>query len=170
METKSARKICSEMNFPRTLGRASRAPSRRAASGSCCVWLAPVAAILWASGEAVTFTPCFLWIFLGAPFVEAMRGNRALAGALSAVTAAVVGVVLNLAIWFAIHTTFRHVQPVRFQGVGFEAPVLTSIDPWAFGLSVAAAIAIFRFKIGMLPILATSSFAGILLYLIGAVA
>jgi chromate transporter len=102
--------------------------------------------------------------------VEAMRGNRALAGALSAITAAVVGVVLNLAIWFAIHTTFRQVQPLRFYGVGFDAPVLSSVDPWAFGLSVAAAIAIFRFKIGMLPILAASSFAGILLYLIGAVA
>ncbi|WP_204292528.1 chromate transporter, partial [Klebsiella pneumoniae] len=55
----------------------------------------------------VTFVPCFLWIFLGAPFIERMRGNRALAGALAAVTAAVVGVVLNLAVWFAIHTLFR---------------------------------------------------------------
>src|SRR3954462_12897795 len=55
----------------------------------------------------VTFTPCFLWIFLGAPFIEILRGNRALNGALSAITAAVVGVVLNLAIWFAIHTLFR---------------------------------------------------------------
>ncbi len=118
----------------------------------------------------VTFTPCFLWIFLGAPFVEAMRGNRALSGALSAITAAVVGVVLNLAIWFAIHTTFRQVQPLRFHGTGFDAPVLSSIDPWAFALSVAAAIAIFRFKIGILPILAACSFAGILLYLVGAVA
>jgi chromate transporter len=118
----------------------------------------------------VTFTPCFLWIFLGAPFVEAMRGNRALSGALSAITAAVVGVVLNLAIWFATHTTFRQLQPLRFQGVGFDAPVLSSVDPWAFALSVAAAIAIFRFKIGILPILAACSFAGILLYLVGAVA
>ena len=49
----------------------------------------------------VTFVPCFLWIFLGAPFIEALRGNKALSGALSAITAAVVGVILNLAIWFA---------------------------------------------------------------------
>jgi chromate transporter len=55
----------------------------------------------------VTFTPCFLWIFLGAPFVEKLRGNKALNAALSAITAAVVGVILNLAIWFAIHTVFR---------------------------------------------------------------
>jgi chromate transporter len=117
----------------------------------------------------VTFTPCFLWIFLGAPFIEAMRGNRALAGALSTITAAVVGVVLNLAIWFAIHTMFRQVVPLRFPGVSFDAPVLSSIDPWAFALSVAAAIAIFRFKVGMLSVLAACSFAGVLLYLLGAV-
>ena len=55
----------------------------------------------------VTFAPCFLWIFLGAPFVEVLRGNKALSGALSAITAAVVGVILNLAVWFAIHTIFR---------------------------------------------------------------
>ena len=61
----------------------------------------------------VTFTPCFLWIFLGAPFIEVLRGNKALNGALSAITAAVVGVVLNLAIWFAIHTIFRETVPVQ---------------------------------------------------------
>ena len=59
----------------------------------------------------VTFTPCFLWIFLSAPFVETLRGNKALAGALSAITAAVCGVILNLAIWLAIHTFFREVTP-----------------------------------------------------------
>ena len=54
----------------------------------------------------VTFTPCFLWIFLGAPFIEALRGNKPLNAALSAITAAVVGVILNLAVWFALHTSF----------------------------------------------------------------
>jgi chromate transporter len=117
----------------------------------------------------VTFTPCFLWIFLGAPFIEVMRGNKALAGALSAITAAVVGVVLNLAIWFAIHTVFREVQPFRTYGIGFDAPVLSSVDPWALGLSLAAGIAIFRLKVGMIPVLAACSVAGILLYLAGAV-
>jgi len=117
----------------------------------------------------VTFIPCFLWIFLGAPFIEVMRGNKALAGALSAITAAVVGVVLNLAIWFAIHTVFREVQPLRAYGIGFDAPVLSSIDPAAFALSLAAAIAIFWFKIGMIPILAACSAVGILLYLAGVV-
>ena len=58
----------------------------------------------------MTFVPCFLWIFLGAPFVEALRGNRALSGALAAITAAVVGVILNLAVWFALHVLFGEVR------------------------------------------------------------
>ena len=65
----------------------------------------------------VTFAPCFLWIFLGAPFIETLRGNQALHGALSAITAAVVGVILNLAIWFAIHTVFRETWPRARLGV-----------------------------------------------------
>jgi chromate transporter len=117
----------------------------------------------------VTFTPCFLWIFLGAPFVEVLRENKPLNAALSALTAAVVGVVLNLAIWFAIHTIFREVWPVRAFGLAFEAPVLTSVNAWALALSVAAAVAIFRFKLGMIPTLAGCCAAGIALYLLGAI-
>src|SRR5436189_5276130 len=90
----------------------------------------------------VTFTPCFLWIFLGAPFIEKLRGNSAINAALSAITAAVVGVVLNLAIWFAIHTIFRQTVPVRAFPLAFDAPVPTSVDGWALVLSVAAAVAI----------------------------
>ena len=116
----------------------------------------------------VTFTPCFLFIFLGAPFIEVMRGNKALAGALSAITAAVVGVILNLAIWFAIHTVFREVRQVQGYGLDFEAPVLTSVDPWALLLSVAAIIAMFRFKVGMISTLVACSAAGVSLYLMGA--
>lgn len=115
----------------------------------------------------VTFTPCFLWIFLGAPFVEKMRGNKALNGALSAITAAVVGVILNLAIWFAIHTLFHATVPVRSLGLSFEAPVFGSIDPRALALSVAAAVAIFRFKIGMLQTLGACVVAGLLMHFAG---
>jgi chromate transporter len=115
----------------------------------------------------VTFTPCFLWIFLGAPFIEVLRENKALNGALSAITAAVVGVVLNLAIWFAVHTLFRQVVAVRAFPFAFDAPVPASVDPWALALSVAAAIAIFHFKVGMIPTLAACSAAGVLLYLGG---
>jgi chromate transporter len=117
----------------------------------------------------VTFTPCFLWIFVGAPFIENLRGNKALTGALSAITAAVVGVILNLAIWFAIHTLFREVVALRADGFSFEAPVLATVDPWALGLSVAAALAIFRFNAGMLQTLAACSAAGIALYLTGVI-
>ncbi|MFC1458645.1 chromate efflux transporter [Microvirga arabica] len=117
----------------------------------------------------VTFVPCFLFIFLGAPFIEALRGNQALHGALSAITAAVVGVVLNLAIWFAIHTVFRETWPVRGFGLSFDAPVLASVDIWALLLSAAAVIAMFRFKVGMIPTLAACSVAGIILYLAGAI-
>src|SRR5689334_2332353 len=117
----------------------------------------------------VTFTPCFLWIFLGAPYIETLRGNKALSAALSAITAAVVGVILNLAIWFAIHTVFRQTTPVRIFPLSFDAPVLASVDIWALALSVAAALAIFRFKVGMIPMLAASCAAGIALYLTGAI-
>ena len=117
----------------------------------------------------VTFAPCFLWIFLGAPFIERLRGNRALAGALSAITAAVVGVVLNLAIWFAVHTVFREARPVAAGPMGFDMPVLASVDPWAFLLSAAAVVAMFRFKVGMVRTLAATSAAGIALYVTGAI-
>jgi chromate transporter len=115
----------------------------------------------------VTFTPCFLWIFLGAPFIEVLRGNKAVAGALSAITAAVVGVILNLAAWFAIHTVFREVRPVRGFGLAFDAPVLASADLWALALSIAAIVAIFRLKAGMIPTLAACSGFGVGLYLLG---
>ena len=83
----------------------------------------------------VTFAPCFLWIFLGAPFIETLRGNKALHGALSAITAAVVGVILNLAIWFAIHTIFREVPPVRgLWPVASMRRCWPASIPWALAL------------------------------------
>jgi chromate transporter len=116
----------------------------------------------------VTFTPCFLWIFLGAPFIERLRGNRALAGALSAITASVVGVILNLAIWFAIHTIFRETVAADAGPLRFDMPVAASVDLWALLLSIGAVIAMFRLKTGMLATLAASCAAGIGLYLLGA--
>jgi len=115
----------------------------------------------------VTFTPCFLWIFLGAPFIERLRGNKGLAGALTAITAAVVGVILNLSVWFALHTVFRQTSPVRSFGLSFDMPVLSSVDIPALVLAVAAATAIFRFNLGMLTVLAGSCAAGVLLRLVG---
>jgi len=117
----------------------------------------------------VTFTPCFLWIFLGAPFVETLRGNKGLAGALTAITAAVVGVILNLSIWFALHTVFRETMPVRSFGLSFDMPVLSSVDFPALILAIAAATAVFRFNLGMLTVLGGSCAAGVLLRLAGAI-
>ncbi|WP_027573674.1 chromate efflux transporter [Bradyrhizobium sp. WSM1743] len=117
----------------------------------------------------VTFTPCFLWIFVGAPYIERLRGNTGLAGALSAITAAVVGVILNLSIWFALHTLFRETVPVHAFPLAFDRPVLTSVDVPALVLSIAAATAIFRFKLGMLTVLAGSCAAGVALRLAGVI-
>src|SRR6266851_5388765 len=117
-----------------------------------------------------TFVPCFLWIGLGAPFIERLRDNKALTGALAGITAAVVGVILNLAIWFALHTWFRDTFALRGYGFGFDMPVLASLSPWALALSVAALVAILRFKAGTMQTLAACSAAGIVLYLVGFVA
>ncbi|MDB5692976.1 MAG: chromate transporter [Alphaproteobacteria bacterium] len=117
----------------------------------------------------VTFIPCFLWIFLGAPYIERLRGNAALAGALAAITAAVVGVVLNLALWFAVHTLFGQVFAFRAGPVALDLPVLASVRPWAVILAAAALFAMFRLKAGIIPTLAAASAAGVCLYLAGAV-
>jgi chromate transporter len=113
----------------------------------------------------VTFTPCFLWVFLGAPYVEALRGARALSASLSAVTAAVVGVILNLAVWFGLHVVFRQLQPWHEYGFSLDVPVLTSIDPFATIVAIAAALALFRFKIGVIATLVGCSLAGVVLVL-----
>jgi chromate transporter len=110
----------------------------------------------------VTFVPCFLWIFLGAPFIEKLRGNVALAGAMSAITAAVVGVILNLALWFGLHTLFAEVATVSLGGLRLDVPVLQSVVPTAMALSAAAAIAIFRFKTSVITMLLACAIAGML--------
>jgi len=114
----------------------------------------------------VTFMPCFLWIFFGAPFVEALRTNKALAAALGAVTAAVVGVILNLAVWFALHVLFAELHPTRWLGARLEVPVLASANVPSIILAAAAAVAVFRFKAGMVPVLLASSLAGVVYFLI----
>ena len=114
----------------------------------------------------ITFVPCFLWIFAGAPFIERLRGNRALSAALSAITAAVVGVILNLAIWFAIHTLFAKVRQLPFAAGDFDLPVLTSVDWPAMALAAGALLATFWFKARMLPVLGVCSVLGVVYKLI----
>lgn len=115
----------------------------------------------------VTFVPCFLFVFLAAPFAEALRGNPRVVGALNAVTAAVVGVILNLAVWFSLHTIFRDVRPVRTLGLAFDVPVLSSLDPAALVLSLAAIVATLRFGAGLATVLGGCAAAGLLLHLAG---
>ena len=114
----------------------------------------------------VTFTPCFLWIFLGAPYIETIRGNKALSAALATITAAVVGVVLNLAVWFALHVLFAEVNEVRWLGMKIEVPVPGSANVPSLILTLGAILAVFRFKIGMIPVLLACSALGILYYLV----
>jgi len=111
----------------------------------------------------VTFAPCFLWIFLGGPYVEALRGNRAISAALGAITAAVVGVIMNLALWFGLHVLFREVRSVSVLGLSPDWPVLASLDWRAALLSGAAMLAMLRFKTGMIPTLIACAVAGMLL-------
>jgi chromate transporter len=110
----------------------------------------------------VTFVPCFLFIFAGAPYVEKLRQNRWLGAALAAITAAVVGVISNLSIWFAAHTLFgvvdeRHVGPLRLL-----VPDLATVDFAAVVLAAGAMVATLRFKVGVLPVLAACAALGIL--------
>ena len=110
----------------------------------------------------VTFVPCFLWIFLGAPYIEALRGNRFLSTALSAITAAVVGVVLNLAVWFALHTLFGTVSEVHTLGMRLLIPHWATLDWAAVVIAGLAMVAIFRYKCGMIPTLVGSAALGML--------
>jgi chromate transporter len=114
----------------------------------------------------VTFTPCFLWIFLGAPFVEALRGAKALAAALAAIGAAVVGVIMNLAVWFALHVLFRQVEELKAYGLTLELPALSSLNVASAVLTLAAAVAAFRFKVGMIPLLVACSAIGMVYFLL----
>ena len=117
----------------------------------------------------VTFVPCFLWIFLGAPYIEALRGNRALSGALSAITAAVVGLILNLAIWFALHVIFKEVNDVSAFGASLKVPVLATVNVPSLLLTLASIAALFWFKLGMIKTLGVAAAIGIVLYLVGVV-
>jgi chromate transporter len=108
----------------------------------------------------VTFVPCFLWIFLGAPYVESLRGSGALSAALSGITAAVVGVVLNLAVWFALHVSFGEIEEIRAYGMKLLVPALDTVNVPSVLLSLAAFAALMRFKVGMIPVIGGAAVLG----------
>lgn len=109
----------------------------------------------------VTFVPSFLWIFLGAPFIEHLRGKPALTSALSTVTAAVVGVVLNLAIWFGLFTLFEVVNERRGYGSVLYQPELASLDLAALAIALCSAVAVFRFRVSTLKVVVVAAAAGV---------
>jgi chromate transporter len=121
-------------------------------------WVAAVLGALLTTW--VTFLPSFMFIFVGAPYMEAVRRRRSLSGALAAITAAVVGVILNLSAWFALHTVFARIETRRLAGMTLDVPVWSSIDFGALVLSIAALIAMLRFKLGMGPTLLASAMIG----------
>ncbi|MEM9223251.1 MAG: chromate efflux transporter [Pseudomonadota bacterium] len=115
----------------------------------------------------VTFTPCFAWIFLGAPHMERLRSNAALAAALSAITAAVVGVISNLAVWFTLHVLFDRLD--TFTGFGFAllVPELSSLNFPALLLVAGSLFAVFVLRAGLFAILGGTALAGMALNAFG---
>lgn len=125
-----------------------------------------VAATLGASVTTwVTFAPCFLWIFVGAPYIEKLRGNTALTAALSTITAAVVGVILNLALWFALHACFGEVEERRFGALRVLVPEWATVDIAAVAMTVGAFVAMFRFKVGMVWTLLACALVGLVVWM-----
>jgi chromate transporter len=127
----------------------------------------------WAAGAIgatlvawVTFVPSFLWIFVGAPYIERLRGMTALSSALTGITAAVVGVILNLAIWFALHTLFYDLTTLRLGVVSIVLPIWSTLDLKAVALAAIAAALLFRARFGVVPTLVVSGGLGWILKLL----
>jgi chromate transporter len=112
----------------------------------------------------VTFVPCFFWIFLGAPYIEKLRGNRLLSSALSAITAAVVGVILNLAVWFSLHTLFATVSTINVFGFRLLIPELASVSIPSLIIAAVACLLMFYLKRGMAITLTSCFVLGIILF------
>jgi chromate transporter len=142
--------------------------------GFLAAYRSPGALTPWVAGTLaavlttwVTYVPCFLWIFLGAPYVERLRESRALRGALAGIMAAVVGVVLNLAIWFSLHTLFGVVEQRRLGALVLQVPDWGTLDFTAAAIAVGAAIATLRFHVGMLRLIAVCAALGVAWRLLG---
>jgi chromate transporter len=115
----------------------------------------------------VTFVPCFMFIFLGAPFVERLRHSRPISNALTAVGAAVAGVVLDLAVWFALHTAFDTVNETTLGPISMPVPEISSINVSAVAIALIAAVLVFRVRLGTLKVLAVCALLGLIVAGIG---
>ena len=125
--------------------------------GTLDPWVAAVLASLLVTW--VTFVPSFLFVLLGAPYMERLRGNRSLSAALTGITAAVVGVIANLGVYFAVHTLFAEMHPARL--LSLELPDPTSLRPVALGIALLAAVLIFRMKWSVLRTLGVCALLGL---------
>lgn len=115
----------------------------------------------------VTFVPCFFWIFLGAPYVEKLRGNKLLGSAMSSITAAVVGVILNLAVWFSLHTLFAEVTEYHQWAVRWYIPVWNTVNWASLAIAIVACLLTFVWKRGMLEVLAVCCILGAIWFAVG---
>lgn len=130
--------------------------------GGLLIGLAGAAVTLW-----VTFTPCFLWIFAGAPYIEWIASQPRLRGALAAITAAVVGVILNLSIWFALHVFFAEVTANRVGPLVLWQPDIGTLDWRVLLLAMLSGLLLLRFHWNMVRVLAISAACGVVLSLLG---
>jgi chromate transporter len=128
--------------------------------GSLNPWVAATLAALLTTW--VTFVPCFVFIFLGAPYVERLRGKHALSAALTGITAAVVGVIANLAVYFSIHTLFAETRPTHWGPVSLDLPDLTSLRPLALGITAVAFVLLFRLRWNVLRTLGFCAALGLI--------
>jgi chromate transporter len=133
--------------------------------GALDPWAAAVLASLLVTW--VTFVPCFLFVFLGAPYMEKLRGNKTLSAALTGVTAAVVGVIANLGVYFAVHTLFASTAPWAWGPLTLELPDLSTLRPYALVLTGIAAVLLFRLKTSVLKTLGICAALGLLAGLVG---
>jgi chromate transporter len=114
----------------------------------------------------VTFTASMLWIFAGAPFIEQLRGNRSLVGALAAITAAVVGVILNLSVWFALHVLFGSIQEQRTGWLRWYAFDPAALDIKSLGLALLAGVLAFGLHRGLIEVVALMAGLGMAMKLL----
>ncbi len=127
--------------------------------GSLNPWVAAVVASLLTTW--VTFVPCFVFVFAGAPYVERLRGNHALSAALTGIMAAVVGVIANLAIYFAFHTLFRDVSSFTWGPVDVQVPHMDSLKPLSLAVALFAALLLFRARWSVLRTLGACALVGL---------
>jgi chromate transporter len=129
------------------------------APGTLDPWVAAVIASLLVTW--VTFVPSFLFVLLGAPYMERLRGNRALSSALTGITAAVVGVIANLGVYFAVHTLFADTRQVGWSVLDLEVPDLGSLRPVPLVIALIAGVLLFRLRWSVLRTLGVCALLGL---------